>query len=214
MKKGLKTALIVIGAIFALLFVIGLFMPDIEETDADKQKADTEITKDDDVANEEKENEAKIEEEIEITEEVEEIKSTWKYQDIADEMDGTTNYVGLNTSTNQIEFEFPYDGGSTLDVIVRNIDGKNDVAIRVSKGQFMSSYQGEDYVRLKFDDGQPIKYPFNSAENGSSEIIFLHRSADVINKLKTAKKLMVELPFYDTGRKIFYFDCAGFNWEK
>ena len=149
----------------------------------------------------------------EVKKEVEK-KSNWVYEQDTDKMSGTIRYFAFTTSTNKIEFEFPYEGGSTFQLIVRNMGKRNEVLLSVSKGQFIPSIGLSENVRIKFDDEKPFYVGYDSPEDGSTDLIFLNSAQTIINKLKKAKKLMIEAPFFEAGRQIIYFDVDGFKWDK
>lgn len=140
--------------------------------------------------------------------------SNWKYEENEDKMTGKKRFFASTVSTNEIEFEFPYNGGSTFQLIVRNMNKKNEILLSVSKGQFMTSIMESEYLRVKFDEEQPSKYTFNSPSDGSDNLIFVSSPKKFINKLKKAEKLMIEAPFFNAGRQIIYFDVKGLEWEK
>jgi hypothetical protein len=141
-------------------------------------------------------------------------KERWSYSEDEDKMEGRKQFYATNTSTNEVEFEFPYDGGSTFDIIIRNLGKRNEVLLTVSKGQFMTSIGSSDNVKVKFDDEKPVNYSYNSAADASSDVIFINNSQSFIAKLKTAKKVMIECTFFDAGRKIMEFDVEGLKWDK
>lgn len=101
-----------------------------------------------------------------------------------------------------------------MGITVRNMGKETDALITISKGQFMTSISGDEFLRVKFDDEQPINFSFTSAANGSSEVIFITSTNKFLTKLKTAKKVMVEAPFYDAGRQIGEFSVEGLEWTK
>ncbi len=143
-------------------------------------------------------------------------KEKWEYSEKNDEMSGQTSYFAECQSTNTIKFEFPYNekGGSSFALTVRNMDGANEVYLTVSKGQFMTNVMGSQYCRVKFDEGQSVNYKYNSAADGSSDILFLSNSAQFIKNLKAAKQLKIEAPFFQAGRQIIEFDVEGLVWDK
>jgi hypothetical protein len=137
----------------------------------------------------------------------------WQYSDSKDEMEGTTSYFATTTSTNQVDFDFPYDGGSTMDLTLRNMGQGNEVVITISKGQFMTSISDDETIKLKFDDGKPFSVSYNSANDGSSNVIFPNQSKKIISKIRNSKKLMIEASFFNSGRKIFNFELDGLDWK-
>ena len=90
---------------------------------------------------------------------------------------------------------------------------KNEILVGVSKGQFMPSIMESETVRVKFDDEPPFNVTYNSAADASTDVIFLSSYNKLISKLKTAKKVMIEAPFFDAGRQIIYFDIEGLVWD-
>lgn len=148
------------------------------------------------------------------TKKLTEVKSNWNYSTDEDKMSGDKRFFATTQSTNEIEFEFPYNGGSTFKLIVRNMGKGNEVLMTVSKGQFMTSIMSSEKCRIKFDDGKAMNFSFNSANDASMDVIFFNSTNKLITKLKIAKKVMIEAPFYDAGRQIIYFDVEGLNWDK
>ncbi len=144
----------------------------------------------------------------------EEPEPNWKYEEHADKMTGDKSYYAICESTNAIEFDFPYNGGSTMGIQVRNMGKGNDVLITISKGQFMSNYDNSEFLRAKFDDEQPMNLSYIETADHSSDVIFIASANKFIAKLKTAKKLMLEAPFYNSGRQIGEFNLEGLEWTR
>jgi DNA-directed RNA polymerase subunit RPC12/RpoP len=140
----------------------------------------------------------------------------WTYkEDNSDKMQKRVIYMATCKSIGKMELSAPYDGGSTMVVIIRNgFKGKaNEVIILVDKGQFMSSIDGNEKIRVKFDDEKPASFSFNDAADGSSNYAFLNNSAGFLSKLKKAKHLVVECQFYDNGIRQAEFNTEGLKWD-
>lgn len=140
-------------------------------------------------------------------------KENWNYSWSVDEMTGKEQHWTTTTSTNTIDFAFPYSGGSTFELTVRNLGKKNEVTLSVSKGQFLSSFGYSKACMVKFDDEAGTRFSYGSASDGSSNIIFFSNASKLISKLKKAKKVKIEAPFFNEGNKIIHFDVAGLKWE-
>lgn len=167
---------------------------------------------------EKKEQKPKTEDKKETTqsppeEQPEEKKEVWQYEERKDEMSNEISYFAYVESTNKIEFEFPYQGGSTFTLAIRNIKGANDAILVVSKGHFMHNLMGNEYLRVKFDAEETFNLPFASSNDGKANRIFLETNL-LLDKLKKSKKLMIEAPFFNAGRKIIKFDIEGLKWDK
>lgn len=139
------------------------------------------------------------------------INGEWTYDERTDEMSGKKSFFGYNQSEDVASFSFPYEGGSTLQIVVRKKDGVTDAMLIISKGQFIGSYNGK--VRLKFDDEQAYSVGYSETSDGSSETIFLNGASSFISKLKKHKKLKIECEFYDQGRHIFNFNIEKLKWN-
>lgn len=137
-----------------------------------------------------------------------EVKNGWNYDSYADEMDGSTTKQALVVSSNVVEFDFPYNGGSTLCIGVchRKKFGTN-VMIMTSKGQFSDNeFNGTNYVTIRFDEDAPIKFSTLESSDGSSDILFLENPKKFIRLAKKAKTIKVEAPFFRDGWRVFTFN--------
>lgn len=149
------------------------------------------------------------------TEPVVEEPQNWVYNSSKDEMRGTESYYAKTLSLNSVDFDFPYNGGSKLLLTVRKNNEGNDVILRISKGQILCGLDGCD-VAFKFDDGSVQSISMVEPDNHSSEVLFVrydNTEEKIINHLKNSKNLVVEVPFYQEGRKQFTFDVSNLNWK-
>ena len=193
-----KTLLYVVGGFFALGILAA--MCDSEETSKDASE--------DSIAVESKDAEKDT---------ANSSQKTWKISSSKDEMRGSTDTFASIESDNEVEFEFPYHGGSTLSIVVRESQKfGTDVYLLISDGQFIgNAFDGSNYVTIKFEDGPLQKYYFDDAADGSTNVIFLRKEKELIAKFKTAKKIMIEAPFFDSGSKQFTFTVGKpLEWDK
>ncbi|WP_051054081.1 hypothetical protein [Fibrella aestuarina] len=137
--------------------------------------------------------------------------SNWYSFENEDKM-GAKSTVTTVDAKELLEFDFPYNGGSTASFVVRRKGGETDTYLKVSKGQFNSTYDGGT-VRIRFDQGKPTTYSFSGASDGSSDIVFINSSNGIIKKLRTAKRMVIEAEFYNEGLRQIEFDVEGFKWK-
>ncbi len=133
----------------------------------------------------------------------------WKYSTVLDEFTDKPQSFAKLFSTNELEFDFPYNGGSQFQLIVRNLnegDGE-EVLIGTTKGQFQTY---DETIKVRFDDGDPVTYSISGSADGSSEIIFINKSSSFINNLKNSSTIKVEAPFYDAGRQVIHFNTDDY----
>lgn len=158
----------------------------------------------------------KVEKNITSKNESEIIINNWEYgESEKDKMDNSSYHYSICSSINKVELKFPYNGGSTLGILLRNGFKKegNEVILQIDKGQFMSSFDGDKTIKIKFDDNPPIEYTYQNEGTGQSTTIFLSRSKSIIENLKKSKKVIIELDFFDNGFSQFEFNVEGLRWN-
>lgn len=137
--------------------------------------------------------------------------TSWTYQTTKDEVRNTTDSYASIVSDNKVDFDFPYNGGSTLQLTVRHDHRGDNVYFVISKGQFVcgiDTCSGEMNI-----DGTPRHLTLTGTSDGSADTLFASGEAGIIKSLKSAKKIIVELPFYQSGNRQFTFTTAkGLEW--
>lgn len=144
--------------------------------------------------------------------EVKEIPSKWIYETNETKMGETQKFAQIK-SDDILDFDFPYQGGSESTLTVRRQKGQTDIYYQVSKGQIVSvSPVDGGTIRVKFDNEKPMTIGVNGASDYSSDIIFLDSTSKLISKLKSSKKMVIEVEFYNEGNRQIEFDVQGFEW--
>jgi hypothetical protein len=142
---------------------------------------------------------------------IEKPKTNWIYSEDEDKMTNKMTKYAIITADEELQFKFPYDGGSTATLQLRKKGGL-DIILSVSKGQFTNSYSGGS-VRVKFGDSPAKSYSISSSSSGSSDLIFINQTKDFVSRLKSANKIIIEAEFYQEGNKLITFQTAGFDWK-
>ena len=136
----------------------------------------------------------------------------WSYSEDVDKMTSAKNYYAAVNADNLLSFPFPYDGGSTATLTIRNKNNKNEVILTVSKGQFVTSVE-ERSVKIRFDGARPVKYAVSESSDGSTNVVFIDNSNKLIKKLKASRTVIIQAGFYESGLKTMDFNVKGFKWE-
>jgi hypothetical protein len=139
-------------------------------------------------------------------------EQAWQYETTEDEMSGKTNRFATKTSNNTVELDFPYEGGTVGNIIVRNTGNGDEVVFTVNKGQINSVYDYDSF-EVRFDDNPSEEYSVSESTDGSSDIRFISNSKKFIKNLKASKECKIKVEFYDNGSFIFKFDTKGLKWE-
>lgn len=139
----------------------------------------------------------------------------WQYETSKDEMRGIESRFATTVSTNTVDFDFPYNGGSKLILALRKRGSDVDVMVSITKGQILCGVQNCE-AAFKFDNGEVQSVTMSEPDNHSSDLLFIaydKTESKIISQLKNSKKLVIEIPFYQEGRKQFTFDVSGLEWN-
>lgn len=137
----------------------------------------------------------------------------WEMSEKVDEMSGNVNNFAEVYSTNELDFDFPYDGGSSFALILRHMDGNNSICLFSNNAQFDINYDSTDKVQIRIDDKPAVWYSFSESQSDEPGLIFINNTAQLIEELKTGKKLKIQASFFEEGRKIIKFDIEGLVWN-
>lgn len=140
--------------------------------------------------------------------------SYWHYRTKEDEMTSKKTYFAWIESENQAYFDFPYEGGSTLTLTLRQHPqwGKN-VYIEISKGQFVSTYGGET-IKVRFDDKPAKTFTLSEPADYDHTFRFVSGYSTFLSELKTAKVMKIQASFFEGGTRIFTFKVQNFNEDR
>jgi len=139
----------------------------------------------------------------------------WTYSLNEEQMTGGMRKTASVTSSNSVEFGFPYGGAQNGRLTLRTDPryGK-DVIFRIERGQILCiSYEGCT-VQVRFDDEKPLNFSASAAADHSSETVFIDDYARFLAKMRKAKRVRLSLSIYQNGRPVFDFDVSGFDVEK
>lgn len=142
--------------------------------------------------------------------------SGWAYEQSQDTMRGTVTKYAVLKSTNKLDFSFPYNGGSTAELVI--FGGKSNryyVNLDIDKGQFL-----QRRMWFKFDNGpvlDSLKFGDLSVhEDGSADTVSIAQgnTRGFVQKIDKSSRLTIEAEFYKDGKKQIEFDVAGLDLAK
>lgn len=134
----------------------------------------------------------------------------WTYTVKEDKMTGKKTSVANVQSNGSLSLPFPYQGRNMGYLVVRQHPQHGlDVMVQVDKGQMLcSTYSGCD-VLIRFDDKKPARFSGTEPADNSSDTIFLNNTKRFIDEAKKAKKILVQVQFYQAGNQVLEFDVAS-----
>jgi len=132
-----------------------------------------------------------------------EINTNWLYNEKTDEMDWTKTYFASTVSINTIDLSFPYWTTLATLTLRKKWNNKMEVMFLVDEWQILSY---DKKARIKFDDSELMLVDISWTSAWSSNVIFLSSENIIIEKLKTAKTVMIEVEYYQDWMKLSKFN--------
>lgn len=134
------------------------------------------------------------------------VKNDWNYSNYIDKTDGSMTKRAFVFSSNVLNFDPPYDGGSELAIMIYGSEKVSVVGIGVIHGEFNLEDDEINYVRVSFDNGAPILF-LTEPSDDSSNLLFLkdYNTKKFIELAKKAKTIKIEAPFFNEGWRAFTF---------
>jgi hypothetical protein len=135
------------------------------------------------------------------------VKSNWETVNYTDKMSGKQYSYKQTTSLNTETLRFPYNGGSTTNVILYE---NGNVGFYIDKGQLRCHSYTACYIAVKFDNNEVEYVSAYGPDDGSSNIAFVRYDAGPQLQAKIAKAttMKVELPLFQEAGHVFEFKVS------
>jgi len=133
----------------------------------------------------------------------------WSYSTRTDEMTSKKFTVATNQSVNVVsDMSFPYNGDSRASLFVRQKEVGIEAGIILTKGQIDCNSSLGCNIRIKFDDKpEPVYVYF--APSTSNRALFSMKEKWFFEDLITAKSIMIEIPMYRDGDRVYKFSMKN-----
>jgi hypothetical protein len=139
-------------------------------------------------------------------------RTRWEYEQREDKMTGQTSYFAQITSTNTVDFAFPYSGDQHAKLLLRRKRGSDNVILIIEKGQFLCGYGGCS-VTVRFDEKPPRRFSAAGPEDNSTTSLFINNERSFIAEAQKAKTIRIEAVVFQNGSPVFEFETAGLKWR-
>ena len=138
------------------------------------------------------------------------VPKNWKYTQSKDKMSGLTSKSLTSKSLNAIHLSFPYQGINYGHLKIEE-NGSVNVILELDRGQ-LNKYE-EMSIDVKFD-GDPDETYVCSVGDAGDKYLMIKDAKRFIERLATAKKIMIEPDVYKDGGQILYFNVTGFDIKR
>lgn len=122
--------------------------------------------------------------------------------------------MALLVSETTYQFGFPYQGGTIgiLQLVQHPRNGLN-VVVNIENGQLTCHSFTNCRILVRFDDRPPIKFRGVEPIGHDTKTIFLEPEAKFLKELRKSTHLVIELPFFNEGNRLFHFNTADLEWN-
>ena len=133
----------------------------------------------------------------------------------SEEVNALTNekvVLTCQTSSNKLDFAFPYQGGSVGELCIRKSKAKGfEAIISITKGQILCSSFSYCAIQARFDDKPLTRFSGILPNDGSSTYVFLLPAGRIVNELRRSKVFKVGVTFYQGGTQVLEFDTSTYK---
>jgi hypothetical protein len=130
-------------------------------------------------------------------------KKSWTYGQTADKMTGKVTKFACLDSEDQLQFGFPYDGGSTGTICFRRKQ-ELDALFKIDKGQILCGADGCE-ATLRVDEGQPFTMSGSESSDADSRFMFFDSPSRLLALARKAKEIKIETLYFEEGSKTLTF---------
>lgn len=139
----------------------------------------------------------------------------WEYIDSTDEMTGKPVRQASIQSSNTVALEFPYSSTTSARLNIRTHPRHGrDVIVQLSSGQTLCKSYEDCTLLVRFDGDPPREYAGAGPSDYSSETVFIRNYTRFVSRLRTAGKVMIQIPMYKAGGATWEFSTSDLVWDK
>ena len=142
-------------------------------------------------------------------------KSFWRYSTYVDDATGKTAKRASLTSENTINLGFPYSGAQYGTFVMRKHPRyRYDAYLTIREGQILCSSYSNDTVLLRSNRSSATAFSCGSADDYSSDIVFIRNFPRVERFVKGTRELFVTINIYGNGSRTFRFKSQNYDGSK
>jgi hypothetical protein len=135
--------------------------------------------------------------------------SQWTYSNEEDKMGRKRSYAYLS-STNTLDFGFPYQGSQYGRIMIRKSATGTDALVEIEKGQFVCGIE-ECTLQVRFASGPVHRYSGREPADHSTTVLFIGNAPGFVAQLQRAKIVRIEATFYQEGLQVIEFNVDGYK---
>jgi hypothetical protein len=134
----------------------------------------------------------------------------WNFSNSIDEMTSEKTLLAHITSTDIADLDFPYQGGTEMNLFIRKTNGEYDAYIGVTSGQLQTDYDDPVLV-VRFDNDEPLNFTVSESADSDPTILFFDDAKTFVDRLEKSKSIKIQCIFYNQGVHVYNFKTKGFK---
>jgi len=141
---------------------------------------------------------------------------SWQFKSVSDPMGRGTRHEATVTSSNSVNFPFPYAGTQRALLVLRSGPGPDDldVVLFLQRAQFLC-LPDECQAAVRFDESDAADVRAVGSSSHAMNVIFLRDEAKFIEQARASRRVKIEAEFYQFGRFVFDFPVSGLgDWPR
>ena len=131
-------------------------------------------------------------------------RESWRYSQDTDQMTGKVTQWACLDSKDQLQFAFPYQGGTRGTICLRK-RGESDAYFKIDKGQSVCGAEGCE-VLLKVNGGKPFAVRCSESNDGDSRFLFFDSYKLISALAKKTRQIKIEVLYYQEGQQVLTFE--------
>lgn len=137
----------------------------------------------------------------------------WQYKTSKDPMSDRQGHAAGVTSKNAYQLAFPYQGGTRGRLWVLE-DGSGELLVRfdITRGQLVCEIDGCSLM-VRFDDQDQREVRAVRSDDHSSDVLFLEPEDELLEAIKSSKRVRIKATLFQSGSLMFEFVTAGLKWR-
>ena len=139
-------------------------------------------------------------------------QAEWTNSEFVNALTNEKVVLTCQTSSNKLDFAFPYQGGSVGELCIRKSKTKGfEAMVSISKGQILCSSFLYCAIQARFDEKPLIRFSGISPNDGTSDSVFLLPAARIVSELRRAKTFKIGVTFFQSGTQVLEFDISTYK---
>lgn len=142
-------------------------------------------------------------------------RSNWMYRSTRNILHDSQDRLACTTSINSVRLGFPYRSQPLrLCLRQRKNDGLTVFVHFITSAQFYCLGEDGCEVQVRIDSAPVEPVSAGTPDDGSDDTLFLDGEQELVAKIRTAHRLLIDVPLFQAGNQTVTFNVTGLKWPE